>query len=146
MHSDAMAPLEVAEEKGVWSIGYNMDNSAKYPNSFLTAPVWKWECFYTPHILECLQGKFEEHEYWEGVETGIVDLAPFTGHVKDGIAEAVEAERARLQSGTYDVFYGPIWDNEGNLRVAEGETMSDRTLLNEFDWYVEGVIINDENQ
>lgn len=146
MHSDAMAPLEVAEEKGVWSIGYNMDNSAKYPDTFLTAPVWKWECFYTPHILECLQGKFEEDGYWEGVETGIVDLAPFTGHVKDGITEAVEAERERLQSGTYDVFYGPIWDSDGNLRVAEGETMSDKTLLNEFDWYVEGVVVNGENQ
>ena len=146
IHCDTITPLEIAEEKGIWSIGYNMDNSEKFPNSFLTAPIWQWENFYTPHILECLQGKFVEKQYWEGVETGIVDLAALTDQVKEGTAEAVEAERQRLQSGTYDVFYGPIWDSEGNLRVAEGETMSDQTLLNEFDWYVEGVIINGENQ
>ena len=50
-------------------------------------------------------------------------------------------EMERLNSGTFDVFYGPIYDNEGNLRVAEGETMTDNAMLNEFDWYVEGVVI-----
>ncbi len=145
LHCDVLTPLDIAEEREIWSIGYNMDNSDNYPKGFLTAPVWCWENFYTPHILECLQGKFIGKEYWEGVETGIVDLAPMTEQVKDGIAQAVEAERARLQSGAFDVFYGPIVDCDGVLRVAEGETMSDQTLLNEFDWYVEGVVINEED-
>ena len=39
-----------------------------------------------------------------------------------------------------DVFYGPIYDNQGQLRVEEGESMTDNAMLNEFDWYVEGVI------
>ena len=36
-----------------------------------------------------------------------------------------------------------FYDNEGNLRVEEGECMTDNAMLNEFDWYVEGVV-NDE--
>ena len=59
MHSDATSPLEIAEEKGIWSIGYNVDNSESFPNTYLTAPVWNWEKFYEPRILECLQGKFQ---------------------------------------------------------------------------------------
>lgn len=144
MHSDSNKPLEIAEEKGIWSIGYNIDNRKKYPNTYLTAPVWEWQNFYEPQILACLQDKFHGKHYWEGVETGLVSLAPFTGNVKPGIAEVVEAEKEKLESGLFDVFYGPITDNKGNLRVAEGESMSDASMLNEFDWYVEGVVTDEE--
>lgn len=139
MHMDSLAPLALADEKGIWSIGYNMDNSALYPNTFLTAPVWNWENFFEPRILECLQGKFRGVHYWEGVETGVVALAPLTDNVKDGIADVVEEHRKKLESATFDVFYGPIYDKDGALRVAEGENMSDEAMLNDFDWYVEGV-------
>jgi len=145
VHTDSCKPLEVAQEEGVWSIGYNYDNSEMYPDTYLTAAVWEWGNFYKPHILACLQDKFVGKHYWEGVETGLVSLAPFTKNVKPGILERVEEERLRLQSGTFDVFYGPIEDNEGNLRVAEKESMSDNSMLNKFDWYVKGVVVNEEN-
>ena len=143
MHSDAMTPLEIAEKNGIWMIGYNVDNSERFPDTFLTAPVWNWEKFYEPRILECLQGKFQGIHYWEGVETGIVNLAALTENVKPGIEEKVEEERSRLMSGTFDVFYGPITDNEGNVRVKAGQSMTDDSMLNDFFWYVEGVIIDE---
>ena len=143
MHSDSLEPLKVADEKGVWSIGYNMDNSADYPNTYLTAPVWQWENFYEPKILECLQGKFQGKHYWEGANTGIVALAPFTGNVKTGVQEAVDKEIQRIEGGMFDVFYGPVTDTEGNVRIKAGESMSDNAMLNEFDWYVEGVVVDE---
>lgn len=144
MHNDSIKPLEVAERCNVMSIGYNVDNSENYPNTSLTAAVWDWESFYTPHILTCLQGKFEGHHYWEGIETGMVSMAPLSVKVKGGVKEAVEESRQRLVSGTFDVFYGPIRDNNGILRVAEGESMTDAAMLNGFDWYVEGVMLDEE--
>lgn len=143
MHDDSLAPLKLADERGVWTIGYNVDNRDEFPDTYLTAPVWSWEKFYEPRILECLQGKFRGTNYWEGVETGIVDLAPLTENVKPGITEKVEEERARLMSGTFDVFYGPIKDNKGNVRVKEGQSMTDESLLNNFFWYVGGVIVDE---
>lgn len=141
MHCDTVAPLEVADERGIWSIGYNMDNQEDYPDSFLTAPVWNWESFYTPQILKCLQGKFKPDNYWEGVETGIVELAPLSGNVKEGIAQAVDEKRQMFDAGTFDVFYGPITDCEGRIKIGQGENMPDEKLLNDFDWYVEGIHI-----
>lgn len=143
MHSDSNKVLELAEEKGVWSIGYNIDNSEYYPNSFLTAPVWQWENYYEPYILKCMQGKFEGENYWEGISTGVVGLAPLTKNVKQETAEKVEAAKQQLINETFDVFYGPVTDNEGKLRVSEGENVSDNTLLNEFTWYVEGVVADE---
>lgn len=140
MHTDSLAVLDTADEKGVMTIGYNMDNSASYPDTFLTAAVWDWEKFYTPNILKCLQGKFIGQNYWVGAETGIIAMSPLTDNVKDGVSEIVEKELERISGGTFDVFYGPVTDNEGNLRIAEGENITDNVMLNEFDWYVEGVI------
>ncbi len=143
IHTDTNRPLEIAEEQGIWCIGYNMDNSDLYPNTFLTAPVFEWENFYEPHILECLQGKFSGRHYWEGAESGIVSLAPLSRNVKPGIAKEAEAYRQKLLSGTFDVFYGPVTDNEGNVRVGDRECMTDAEMLNSFDWYVEGVVTGD---
>ena len=143
MHTDSLRVLELAEERGIWSIGYNLDNSEKFPNTYLTAPVWQWENYYEPYILKCLQGKFKGNNYWEGANTGVVGLAPLTSNVKAGAVQLVEEKKEQFESGTVDVFYGPIRDNEGNLRVAEGESMSDEVMLNSFDWYVEGVVVHE---
>lgn len=144
MHTDSLRPLEIAEEEGIWSIGYNMDNSKKCNDTFLTAPVWNWENFYIPRIKECQQGKFVGRNYWEGAESGMISLAPLTEHVKGGIAEVVEQKMQEISNGTFDVFYGPIYDREGVLRIPQGESMSDEAMLNAFDWYVEGVKIHGE--
>lgn len=143
MHTDSLRVLELAEERGIWSIGYNLDNYEKFPNTFLTAPVWQWENYYEPYILKCLQGKFKGSNYWEGATTGVVGLAPLTSNVKVGAIQLIERKREQFESGIADVFYGPIKDNEGTLRIAEGESMSDAAMLNSFDWYVEGVVIHE---
>lgn len=144
IHTDTNRTLEIAEERGVWCIGYNMDNIDLYPNTFLTAPVFEWENFYEPHILECLQGKFAGKHYWDGAETGIVSLAPLSRNVKPGIQSEVDAAIQKFMSGTFDVFYGPITDTDGYVRVREMECMTDTEMLNAFDWYVEGVVVNGE--
>ena len=144
MHTDSLQPLKIAEKEGVWSIGYNKENSELGKNTFLTAPIWTWENFYIPRIKECQQSKFQGRNYWEGAESGMISLAPLTKHVKAGISEIVEQKMQEISSGTFDVFYGPIYDREGNLRIPAGESMSDEAMLNEFDWYVEGVLIHGE--
>ena len=144
MHTDSLKPLEIAEEKGIWSVGYNLDNSDKFPKTYLTAPIWKWENFYEPRIRECIYNKFKGKNYWDGYETGIVALAPLTDNVVKGVEAKVKKAQEKFMTGTYDVFYGPIKDNKGKLRVKKEESMSDDTMLNEFDWFVEGVEMNEQ--
>jgi basic membrane protein A len=63
-----------------------------------------------------------------------------TEFVDDAIRKTVEEERNRLVHGKFDVFYGPIEDNQGVVRVGVGESMTDDALLNRFDWFVKGVV------
>ena len=143
LHADSNAALDIAEEKGIWSVGYNIDNAENYPNTFLTAPVWSWEKYYEPYLKKCLQKKDVAIQYWEGVETGVVSLAPFTKHVEKETITYVNKEYRRMQQEYYDIFYGPIYDTTGKLRVNKGENMSDEVLRYQFDWYVDGVILDE---
>ena len=143
LHTDSLKPLQVADEMGIWSIGYNMDNAALFPDTYLTACVWNWEVYYREKILSVLQGKFYGEYDWIGMEDGIVGLSELTGNVAPGTKKAVEEAAARFSGRSFDVFYGPVTDNEGRLRVPEGESMSDDEMLNRFDWYVEGVIVEE---
>ena len=42
--------------------------------------------------------------------------------------------------GSFDVFDGEIKDNEGNVRVAAGERLTDAEITS-IDWLVEGVVV-----
>ena len=40
--------------------------------------------------------------------------------------------------GSWDVFYGPIYGQDGQLMVKEGENLSDKYLIQEMNWLVKG--------
>ncbi len=143
VHSNSMQPNLEAEKRGVWAIGYNMDNAELFPGTYLTACVWNWQYIYHDQILRCLQGKFYGTDVWTDLEYGSVGLSDFTSNVAEGTKEAVEAVKAEFESREFDVFYGPVTDNNGNIRIEEGESMSDDEMLNGFDWYVEGVYVEE---
>ncbi|WP_298770621.1 BMP family ABC transporter substrate-binding protein [uncultured Fibrobacter sp.] len=138
--ADVNRPYEMAEEKGVWIIGCNLDNSQRYLESFLTAPIWHWENFYRKKINEVKQNKFVARSEWLGIESGIMDLAPMAAAVSDSVRQIVESEWHRLEERTFDVFYGPIEDNHGRIHVGPGESMTDEEMQHRFNWYVKGVV------
>jgi len=73
------------------------------------------------------------------METGIVDLAPFGEMVPQEIRQMVKAKKTEIASGDTDVFVGPIKDQQGKVRIADGARADDKSLLG-MTWFVEGVI------
>lgn len=141
LHTNSLQPHREADARGIWSVGYNYDNVDAFPDSYLTACVWKWDVYYRREILGCLQGKFHGSNEWVNMEEGIVSLSPPTAHVPEEAVARLKAANEQFQSRAFDVFYGPIRDNTGSIRIEAGESMSDHEMLNNFKWYVEGVRI-----
>ena len=141
LHTDSIAPHRITESRGVKSIGCNKNNRDLFTNTYLTASEWNWQVYYRQQILDCLRGKFHGKHTWMGMEDGIIKLADFSNLVKEETKDAVDVANFRLTSREFDVFYGPIRDNQGNIRVEAGESLSDDALLNTFNWYVEGVSV-----
>lgn len=138
-HQNAIYPLIAAQRHQVYAIGYNMDHAADFPDVFLTAPVWNWAGFYRDRLQECFEGRFQGRSYMQGIQSGIIGIAPITPLVSSDTVDKVMEARQRIESGQWDVFFGPIYDQQGVMRVKPGENIADQVLISGFDWFVQGV-------
>ncbi len=137
-HQDSPGPQEAAQEKGVYSIGYNSDMSQFAPKSHLTAPVWNWGPYYKSVIEQVKAGTWKAQATWLSMADGIVDLAPMSDMVPQEVQDKVMARKEAIIGGE-KVFVGPIRDQKGVEKVAAGVAMSDEELLG-MTWFVEGVV------
>lgn len=137
-HQDTTGPQQAAEERGAFSIGYNTDMSEMAPKAYMTAPIWHWGPYYVEQVKSVMEGTFKTHSYWEGMSADIVQLAPLTENAPEGAQEAVDAARAKILDGSLFVFAGPIYNQAGELAVADGAAMTDEEMLSMM-WFVKGV-------
>ena len=137
-HQDTPSPQQAAAERGKYSIGYNSDMSKVSPNTVLTSAVWNWGPYYVDTVKQVQAGTWKNDQYWGSIADNIVGLAPYGPAVPDDVKQMVEAKKQELLSGTFDVFTGPIKDQQGTVKVAEGQKMSDADML-QLNWFVQGV-------
>ena len=137
-HQDSAGPQQAAEEAGVFSIGYDSDMKDQAPKAYMTAPVWNWGPYYVKQIKAIQNGTWKSEAYWGPINDGIVALAPLTANAPEGAQAAVDKAKADIMSGKNKIFTGPIKDQTGAVKVAAGQTMTDKEML-EFNWFVQGV-------
>jgi len=138
-HQDTTEPQKAAAERDALSIGYDSDMREFVGDTVLTSPQWNWGTYYVDTVQNIIDGTWETHQFWGGLETGIVRLAEMSPLVPDDVVEQVDAERERITGTDWDVFCGPINNQDGEEAVADGECMSDGDMLS-MDWFVEGVV------
>jgi basic membrane protein A and related proteins len=143
-HQDTYAPQQAAQERNVYSIGYNTDMSKFAEKAHLTAPIWNWGPYYVKEVKAVKEGTWKSERYWGGMNDGIVDLAPFGPMVPEEVKKIVAAERKVIEEGKNPIFVGPLKDNKGKERLKAGEKMTDDAML-KFDWFVDGVAGSLEN-
>ncbi len=137
-HQDTTGPQQAAEERGAYSIGYNTDMYEMAPGSYMTAPVWHWGPYYVEQVKAVMNGTYQSDSYWGGMDEDVVELAPLTENAPEGAQEAVDAAKAKILDGSNQIFTGPLYDQEGNLKLEEGQTLADDEILN-MNWFVQGV-------
>lgn len=140
-HQDTTAPQIAAQEKGVFAIGYNVSTPNAAPKAYLTAPLFHWDIFYVEDVTAILNGKWTSRAYWEGLSNGMVTLDNLTANNNPETAALVAAAEAKILSGELHPFAGPISDQNGNVKVPAGTTMTDEEIWN-MGWFVKGVIGN----
>ncbi len=136
-HTDSAAPMQVAAEKGVYAFGQASDMIKFGPKTQLTAIIDNWGPYYVKRAKAVLDGTWKSEDTWGGLKTGMVVMAPYT-NMPDDVKKMAEETEAAIRDGKLHPFAGPIYDQEGKLRVKEGEVLSDQELLG-MNWYVKGV-------
>ena len=138
MHQDTPAPMQAAEEKGKFAVSYNSDMRSFAPKAVLTGPVWNWGPYYVKTVKAVLDKTWKSEQYWGSMAENIIDLGPYGPMVAEDTKALIAKKKEEIIKGSWDVFTGPIKDQQGSLKVENGQKMSDKDML-EFNWFVQGV-------
>ena len=135
---DSPATGEAAKAADLPFVGYDSDQSANFPDIWLTASLYDWGPYYLDRVEAAADGSWKTGQYYGGIGDGLVHLAPFGSRVSAETKALIEQRLGELEAGTFYEFDGPLSDQAGTVRVPEGEKMSLGDILS-VDWFVQGV-------
>lgn len=140
-HCDTPNPQTVAEQNGVWGVGYNSDMSKDAPGAVLTSVMWDWSVYYTQAVQSVIDGTWTGENYFGGMADGLVNIAELSDLCAEGTAEAVEDARNKITKEGFNVFDGVIETNDGGTVGTEGSTLSDADITGNMNWYFKNVVV-----
>jgi basic membrane protein A len=136
---DSPATGQFAQSKGLPWVGYDSDARKFAPTSWLTAPVYNWGPYYLSRVKAALDGSWKTGFYYGNLKDGFVKLAPFGPKVSTKTKALIAAKLKALKDGTFYEFTGPLYDQQGKLRVPKGKKLTVKDLY-AMSWLVKGVI------
>ena len=136
-HTDSTAPMQVAAERGIKAFGQASDMINFGPETQLTSIIDDWGHYYTERVKAVMEGTWEQVDVWEGMAEEHVVMAPYT-NMPDDVKAAAEEIEAKIKSGEFNPFTGPVTKQDGTPWLAEGEVAEDGVLLG-LNFYVAGV-------
>ena len=140
-HCDTAYPQTLAQDRGVYGIGYNSDMSKETPNSCLTSVIWNWSAYYTSAVKSVMNKTWDGSNYYGGMAEGLVGITNLAGFAADGTQEKVDKATAAILSGENNVFDGVLETNTGDTVGSEGSTLDDATITGGINWYYRNVAV-----
>lgn len=138
-HCDTSYPQTLAQERGVYGIGYNSDMSKEAPNACMCSVIWNWSAYYTSAVQSIIDGTWDGSNYYGGMNENLVGITELADFCADGTAEKVKEAKKQILSGEIGVFDGVIETNEGTTVGEEGKTLDDATITGAINWYFKTV-------
>ncbi len=140
-HCDTAYPQTLAQDRGVYGIGYNSDMSKETPNSCLTSVIWNWSAYYTSAVKSVMNGTWDGSNYYGGMAEGLVGITNLADFAADGTQEKVDEATAAILSGESNVFDGVLETNTGETVGSAGSTLDDATITGGINWYYRNVVV-----
>lgn len=138
-HCDTAFPQTMAQEAGAYGIGYNSDMRKETPDSCLCSVVWDWSAYYTSAVQSIIDGTWKGDNYYGGMQEGLVAITDLADFCVDGTQKKVDEAKAKILSGSFNVFDGEIQTNTGEIIGKAGQTLDDATITGKINWYYKNV-------
>ena len=140
-HCDTEYPQTLAQERGVYSIGYNSDMSKNAPDACLCSVIWNWSAYYTAAVQSVIDGTWDGSNYYGGMTENLVGITALADFCADGTEEKVEEAKKQILAGENGVFDGVIETNTGETVGEAGKTLDDATITGGINWYFKNVTV-----
>ncbi len=138
-HCDTSYPQTLAQDRGVYGIGYNSDMSKEAPDACLCSVIWNWSAYYTSAVQSIIDGTWDGSNYYGGMNENLVGITELADFCAEGTADRVKEAKKQIMSGELGVFDGVIETNTGDMIGEAGKTLDDATITGAVNWYFKTV-------
>jgi simple sugar transport system substrate-binding protein len=138
-HTDSPAAVQVAQEKGVYAVGYHSDMSKYGADAHLAATTHNWGAYYTQTAKEVIDGKWKTGMVWGGMKEDFIRIEGLHAKLPKELVDQVSQMQTEIRSGKLHPFAGPVINQEGKEVIAKGSALDDKAL-NKMNYYVKGVV------
>ncbi|MFZ5354042.1 MAG: BMP family ABC transporter substrate-binding protein [Bacillota bacterium] len=141
----------VSTEYGVYSMLCTVDREKGVPDKYLATPIWHWGIFYEKILRNIINGTYRTVfditndnskliSFWWGMDSEVVDIFYSDQLVPPETQKLVNLMKRMIVHNSYHIFTGPIYDQNGNLRVDTDSSASLEEILS-MNWFAENVEI-----
>ncbi|MBE6062061.1 MAG: BMP family ABC transporter substrate-binding protein [Clostridium butyricum] len=140
-HCDSNNIQSIAQNAGIYSIGYNSDMSKEAPKASLVSCIWNWSGYYTYAVQNLIDGTWDKKNYYGGLPENTINISELASFNTFGVQEKVEEARKNILSGSCKIFDGQIETNDGHTVGEAGKTFDDDEILNKINWYYKNIVV-----
>lgn len=130
--------VQVAERRGVYSVGYHADASQFAPEGWLVGAVWNWGPMMVDIVNSAEDGTWKSEHLRGDLLTGAAELSDFGSAVSEEDQQTVLDRQDAIMNEEFKVWAGPVVAQDGTVLVAEGDVMT-LEETEKMDFLVEGV-------
>ena len=140
-HADSPTTQTVAEQNGVWAVGYNNDMIPIAPGATLVSPMFDWSVYLVHAVYNFVNGIEIAPDFLAGLAEGMVFLSDANHDIiAAGAVEAMAEAQARILGG-WNVFTGPLYSEDGTQLLADGEEWVERLSAPSWAHIIRGITV-----
>jgi len=138
-NTDSSAVLQTAEKAGKRAFGWDSDMTAYGPKAHLGSAVINWGPYYIKAVKDVMDGTWQGNSgSWWGHKEGAIDMVSIAEDVPAEIKAKIDSVKAGLKDGSFSIWKGPIFGQDGKEVLAK-DVKADDAFLGGIKFYVKGV-------
>jgi len=134
----SLTTVKTCNASHVFSIGQSADLSKAAPKSWITGEYFNWGPLYVRMSQSVIDHTWKAANTIYDTKYGYVGLCPCGKIVPLSVRKEAELEMKNIAEGKLKIFKGPMKDRDGNLRIKDGEVLTDADI-GAMNWVVSGV-------
>ncbi|MGG6894834.1 MULTISPECIES: BMP family ABC transporter substrate-binding protein [Rhizobium] len=135
---DTPSVISACEEAGVHAFNLNSSMKKYAPKTYLGCVSTDWSPFFKASVDAHFAGAFKGANAFLGVADKVVEVVDWSPAIPADTMAKIKEIEAKIASGGFSPFTGPIAKADGSEGAASGATLSDAQIV-AMDWHVKGV-------
>jgi basic membrane lipoprotein Med (substrate-binding protein (PBP1-ABC) superfamily) len=123
--TDSPALAQAAAARGKYAVGVDYDQASFAPTAILQSDRFLWGPHYINSVRSLMNGTWKPVQYYYHVKDGLVEATAPSNLVPPEIAKPAMDVHDQIRAGTFNIWQGPLVDNHGNVKAAQGKTLGD---------------------